>query len=60
MGAAMTNHRTFGLVMLILGGALLAFEATGSLVSAPLILIFGTLGGIGAVILGIWALLGKF
>ncbi|HTK35750.1 MAG TPA: hypothetical protein VL358_10770 [Caulobacteraceae bacterium] len=56
----MTNHRTFGLVMLILGGALLAFEATGSLVSAPLILIFGTLGGIGAVILGIWALLGKF
>jgi hypothetical protein len=56
----MTTNRTFGLVMLILGGALLAFEATGTLLPAPLILVFGTLGAIGAIGLGIWALLGKF
>ena len=55
-----SNNRTFGIVMIVLGGVLLAFEATGSLLPAPLILIFGTLGALGAVGLGIWALMGKF
>ena len=60
MDATTTSHRIFGLVMVLLGGSLLAFIGTGSLLPAPLILIFGTLGGIGAVCLGIWSLLGRF
>jgi hypothetical protein len=56
----MTATRTFGLVMLLLGGALLWFMSTGTLLSAPLILVFGVLGALGAVALGVWALLGRF
>jgi hypothetical protein len=56
----MTTLRTFGLVMLLLGGLLLAFISTGSLIQAPLILIFGGLGAAGAAGLGVWALLGRF
>ena len=56
----MDTNRKFGLVMIVLGGILLAFEATGTLVPAPLLLVFGTLGSIGAIGLGIRALMGKF
>jgi hypothetical protein len=56
----MDTNRKFGIVMIILGGCLFAFEATGTLLPAPLILVFGTLGGLGSIGLGIWALLGKF
>ena len=56
----MDSSRKFGIVMIVLGGALLAFEATGTLVPAPLLLVFGTLGSLGAIALGIRALMGKF
>ena len=55
----MDANRKFGIVMIVLGGALLAFEGTGTLVPAPLLLVFGTLGAIGAIALGIRALIGK-
>jgi hypothetical protein len=56
----MALNRTFGLVMVILGGLLLWYVSTGLLLPAPLILVFGTAGAIGAVVLGIWSLLGKY
>lgn len=56
----MTINRTFGLVMVVLGGLLLWYVSTGLLLPAPLLLVFSTAGAIGAVALGIWALLGKF
>lgn len=56
---AMTATRTYGLVIIILGAILLWFSVTGTLLPAPLIMVFGTLGAIGAVGLGVWALLGK-
>ena len=56
----MDASRKFGIVMIVLGGCLLAFEATGTLVPAPLLLVFGTLGALGAIGLGVRALMGKF
>jgi hypothetical protein len=56
----MTANRTFGIVMLVLGALLLWYVSTGLLLPAPLLLVFGTAGAIGAVGLGIWALLGRF
>lgn len=56
----MNATRTYGLVITILGAALLWFTIAANLLqSAPLIMVFGALGAIGAVGLGIWALLGK-
>jgi hypothetical protein len=60
MGESMTANRGFGLAMVILGGLLLSFVATGALTPAPLILIFGGLGGLGAVLLGLWIAFGKY
>ena len=55
----MTANRSFGLALLVLGAILLLYISTGLLVSAPLLLVFGSLGGLGAVAVGVWALLGK-
>ncbi len=54
------NNRVFGVVMLLLGAALLSFVVRGTLLPAPLLLVFGTLGGVGAVGLGLWGLLGRY
>lgn len=54
------NNRVFGTVMVLLGAALLWFVVSGALTAAPLLLVFGTLGGIGAVILGIWGVIGRY
>lgn len=56
----MTATRTYGIVVIILGAILLWFSFSGTLLPAPLIMVFGTLGALGAVGLGVWALLGKF
>lgn len=56
----MAINRTFGIVMVLLGALLLWYLSTGLLLPAPLILFFATTGGIGAVALGIWSLLGKY
>lgn len=56
----MTANRTFGIVMIILGGLLLWYISTGLLTSAPLLLVFGGAGAVGAVLFGFWALLGRF
>jgi hypothetical protein len=56
----MAANLKFGIAMIILGGLLLAYVSTGLLLPAPLILVFGTCGAIGAVCLGIWSLLGKY
>ena len=56
----MAINRTFGIVMVILGGLLLWFVSTGVLNTAPMILFFGGAGALGAVALGVWSLLGKY
>jgi hypothetical protein len=59
-GEIMAANRKFGIVMVILGGILLWYVSTGLLLPAPLLLVFGTAGALGAVGLGIWSLLGKY
>jgi len=59
MGATM-NNRTFGVVLTILGALLLWFVASGSLLEAPLLLVFAGLGSVAAICLGIWAILGRY
>jgi hypothetical protein len=59
MGASM-NNRTFGAVMIVLGGLLLWFVATGALLPAPLLLAFASAGSVAAVLLGLWAILGRY
>jgi hypothetical protein len=56
----MAINRTFGIVMVLLGGLLLWFISTGSLFPAPLIVFFAGTGALGAVALGVWSLLGKY
>ena len=54
----MTTARSFGLVLLLTSAALLAFISTGALLQAPLLLLFGTLGGLAAAALGVRVILG--
>ncbi|HTI66724.1 MAG TPA: hypothetical protein VL460_04155 [Caulobacteraceae bacterium] len=56
----MAANIKFGIAMVVLGGALLAYVATGLLMAAPLLLVFGAAGAVGAVALGIWSLMGKY
>lgn len=59
MGATM-NNRTFGVVMAVLGALLLWFVASGTLLEAPLLLVFAALGSVASICLGIWAILGRY
>jgi hypothetical protein len=54
------NNRIFGLIMLLLGAALMSFVVSGSLIPAPLLLVFGSLGALGALAMGFWALFGRY